>query len=493
MAERKKITVIGSGLGGLSAAINLSDKFELHVFEKNSYPGGKAGEIRNGQFRFDSGPSLLTIPAILKDIFKARGENIDEYLAIKPLENLCRYFYLDGTIVNGYSSLEKFAKEIENKTSESAISVKKYFDYSKKIYDITSDIFLYKSLNEFRTYSNFETIKSILNLPKIDAFRNVHESNSNFFSDTKVVQLFDRYATYSGSNPYQAPATLNIIPYVEYVLGGYIAEGGIYAVVNALYKLAEKNGVTFHFNSSVKKIISENRKVSGINYANQNMEEKLFNAEVVISNADAQFTKENLLNLRDNYAPEASSSAIVFYWGVEGNYPELDIHNILFSENYKKEFEDIFNEKKVPDDPTIYIYISSKFNKTDAPSGCENWFVMINTPYDSGQKWTDEILTTKKKIIRKIKESLNIDLSGKIKTESYLTPYILSSKTNSYKGSIYGISSNSRKAAFIRQRNKSNKYKGLYYCGGSAHPGGGIPLVLQSGKIVSQLINKYEL
>ena len=217
---------------------------------------------------------------------------------------------------------------------------------------------------------------------------------------------------------------------------------------------------------------------------------------MVVSNSDVHFTYKNLLN-DDNSKEsikyknlEPSSSAIVFYWGVKGYYPKLDTHNILFSKNYEKEFDELFNKKTCPNDPTVYIYISSKFIKDDAPEGHENWFVMINAPYINKQNWDDEINKTRNNVLNKIKEILNIDISNKIVFEKTLSPIDIEKNTNSFKGSIYGISSNTRNAAFLRQQNKSKNYEGLYFCGGSAHPGGGIPLVISSGQITADLIFK---
>jgi phytoene dehydrogenase-like protein len=177
---------------------------------------------------------------------------------------------------------------------------------------------------------------------------------------------------------------------------------------------------------------------------------------------------------------------------VEGIHPDLEIHNILFSQDYKEEFNDIFQRKSTPDDPTIYIYISGKFNPDDAPGNFENWFVMINAPYNNGQYWEKEIDKTRKSIIKKINEMLGIDISAKIVFEKIMSPPDFESRTNSTKGSIYGISSNSKFSAFFRHQNRSGKYKGLYFTGGSVHPGGGIPLVLLSGKITDSLIAQYE-
>lgn len=494
----KKIAVIGAGLGGLSAALRLASQgYKVDVYEQNDLPGGKANQILQEGFRFDTGPSLLTMPFVLKELFEYSGERIEDYLEVIPLNILCKYCYYDGTVINSYSDLDKFSSEIENKTSDKAVKVKEYLNYSKTIYDLTADLFLYGSFSDIKNFINLKSLKTLINIHKIDPFRTMHNANKSFFKDSKTIQLFDRYATYNGSNPYEVPATLNIIQHVEYNLGGYIIKDGIYSIAESLFKLNIKKGVDFYFNSSIEKILLDGKRVNGITINNKG---KITNRDydVVISNADVNLTYEKLLN--DTKSKSAlrykkqtpSSSALVFYWGVEGNYNELEIHNILFSKNYKKEFDDLFVRKKYPDDPTVYIYISSKFRKDDAPDGYENWFVMINVPYLNGEENTNEIDKARKTIQEKINNILKIDLTGKIVFEKILSPSLIQKQTGSYKGSIYGISSNNRNAAFLRQKNRSKEYKGLYFCGGSAHPGGGIPLVLLSGKIASEEIMRYE-
>ncbi len=493
MVEKSKIAIIGSGLGGLSAAIYLAVKgYDVHVYEQSNKPGGKANELKFFNFRFDTGPSLLTMPFVLKGIFKYAGKNIENYIQIKKLDVLCKYFYPDSTILNAYSDVDKLAKEINSKTIDSKESVKEYLDYSKKIYELTADLFLFNSFSGLSNFANIKALKTLLQFNKIDPFRTMHESNASFFKDAKTIQLFDRYATYNGSSPFKAPATLNVIQHVEYNLGAYIAEDGIYSITKGLHKLAEDLGVKFIFMNRVDKIVTKKNKVVGIVYGND-----FVNYNAVLSNSDVLNTYHNLLDVNpyresNKYNKvEPSSSALVFYWGVKTQSPELEVHNILFSEDYKKEFDDIFEKKICPEDPTVYIYISSKFKKDDAPEGNENWFVMINTPYDDGQNWDDEVKKSKGIILKKINKILGIDLKDKIVCEKILTPQGIEKKTSSTYGSIYGISSNSKSAAFMRQQNKSKSIDGLYFCGGSAHPGGGIPLVLLSGKIASELINKH--
>lgn len=496
MADTKKAIIIGAGLGGLSAAIRLAKLgVDVHVYEQNGKPGGKASTVVNEGFRFDTGPSLLTMPFVLKELFDFAGARIEDYIDLIPLEITCKYFYPDGTILNAYSDVSKLAGEIAANTKDTEEQVYRYLAYSETIYGLTADLFLFNSFSDLSSLLNTKGLKTLFNINKIDPFRTMHEANASFFNDSKTIQLFDRYATYNGSNPYEAPATLNIIQHVEYNLGSYIAKSGIYSITEGLYKLASEMGVTFHFNTGVDSILHKNKKVRGITTRNS----EIIESDILISNADVNFTYTNLLHdVKSSAAKkyktiEPSSSALVFYWGIDGKHPELEIHNILFSEDYRKEFIKLFDEKVCPDDPTIYIYISSKFNNSDAPGGKENWFVMINAPYDTGQDWDKEIIRLRKIIIEKINRALEINIEKKILYEETLTPVTIENKTSSSKGSIYGISSNNKMSAFMRQPNKSGTYQGLYFAGGSAHPGGGIPLVLLSGKIAADLITKHEL
>ncbi|MCF8411936.1 MAG: phytoene desaturase [Melioribacteraceae bacterium] len=491
--------VIGAGLGGLAAAIRLAKMgVEVDLFEQNNFAGGKAGEIVKDGFRFDTGPSLLTMPFVLDDLIEFAGEKRADHFQFEPLEIICKYFYSDKSEIIAYSDADKFCREIENKTIDSAASIRKFLKYSENIYELTKDIFLFSSLAELDTYTNAKAVKTFLKLGSIDPLRNMHSSLKRFFKDPKTLQLFDRYATYNGSNPYKAPATLNVIPHVEYNLGGFLPKGGINQITKSLQKIADNLGVFMHFGTKVLGIEVDNNRVKGVKFRGLRADHvKKF--DIVISNSDVLNTYKYLLN--DQISAESkkyknlepSSSGLVYYWGVKGNYPELAVHNILFSKNYRSEFDQLFDQKKIPLDPTTYIYVSSKLNKNDAPEGFENWFVMINTPYHTDQNWEVEKEIAKERVIDKINNMFGINLRKQIVFEEVLTPDKIQTDTSSSYGSIYGISSNSKSAAFLRQSNKSKKYKGLYFVGGSAHPGGGIPLVLLSAKITSELIKKYEI
>ena len=484
----KKAIIIGAGLAGIASAIRLAVKgYSVDVYETASQPGGKLSEIKSGDFRFDAGPSLFTMPQYVDELFRLAGKNPADYFQYKRLDTICKYFYEDGTRLNAYSDRNKFASEIEKNTADSAASVIDFLDKSEKIYQITNPVFLQRSLHKLLNYFNWTTLKSLLRLPQIDAFRTMNKSNSSQFRDSKTIRLFNRYATYNGSNPYKAPATLNVIPHFEQHFGAYFPEGGMYSIVRSLADLAKLCGVKFHYNTYVDEIELKDEIVSGVRIGSE-----VHEADLVVSNMDIWYTYRKLL--KNITAPEKillqerSSSALIFYWSINRTFEELDLHNIFFTEDYEKEFHHIWEKKDIYHDPTIYLNISSKLEASDAPAGCENWFTMINVPSNSGQNWDAFIDDVRSNILSKLSCILKTDISALIINEQILDPRKIDSQSFSYQGSLYGSSSNNQFAAFLRHANFSSKIEGLFFAGGSVHPGGGIPLALLSAKIVDGLV-----
>ncbi|HPH25150.1 MAG TPA: phytoene desaturase, partial [Chitinophagaceae bacterium] len=302
--------------------------------------------------------------------------------------------------------------------------------------------------------------------------------------------LFNRYATYNGSSPYKAPGMLTLIPHLELNEGTFYPNGGMINITNALYKLAIKKGVVFNFNTPVQKIVQQNNIVQGIVVNGENVP-----SEIVVSNMDVYFTYKKLLNqeiaAQKILKQERSSSALIFYWGIKKEFKELELHNIFFTNNYEAEFNTLFNTKKLYADPTVYINITSKCEPgLQAPIGKENWFVMINVPNNIGQNWEAYKQEAKANIVQKLNRILQVNIETLIEEEAVLDPILIEEKTASYMGSLYGTSSNSKMAAFLRHPNFSKSIKGLYFVGGSVHPGGGIPLCLQSAKIMSEFVSK---
>jgi phytoene desaturase len=484
----KKAIIIGSGIAGIASAIRLQNKgYVVQVLEKNAYPGGKLTQLKGNGFRFDAGPSLFTMPNLVTELFEISGKNASDYFNFDKLDILCNYFYEDGTRISANSDIQIFADEIDKKTSDSAENVKKHLEKSQFIYKATEEQFLTKSLHKIGSFLSFSTLTSIFKLPFLNIFSSMNQVNEKAFKDSKTIRLFNRYATYNGSNPYKAPGILNIIPHLEFGLGAYLPKGGMHEITNSLVKLAKEIGVKFHFNEEVTAIETGNKLAKSVVTKSGNYE-----GDIIVCNADIHTVYDKLIpsskKLEKVDKQERSSSALIFYWGIGKEFPELDVHNILFTEDYKTEFNHLFDSKTIYEDPTIYINITSKHIKKDAPEGKENWFVMINVPSVYGQDWDHMIAIARKNILSKISRILGENVEKLIEFEEQLTPQLIQNKTNSFKGSLYGTSSNTRFSAFLRHKNFSSEYKNIYFCGGSVHPGGGIPLALSSAKIIAKFI-----
>jgi len=314
----------------------------------------------------------------------------------------------------------------------------------------------------------------------------MHQVHTQAMHNSKMIQLLDRFATYNGSNPYKAPGLLSMIPHFEHGIGAYYPKGGMVAITNSIFDLAKSLGVVFHFSSPVDEILVVGKKIRGIKSMGVD-----HSFDKVVSNMDVFYTYKKLLpNIKPptkKLKQERSTSALIFYWGINKIFPALDLHNIFFTNDYKLEF-DLLEKGEVSEDPTVYVNISSKYSRQDAPDGMENWFVMINVPYNKDQNWEHLIARIRKNVIEKLSGILKINLSQCILAESILDPRSIESKTSSYQGALYGTSSNSQFSAFMRHANFRRSLKNLYFCGGSVHPGGGIPLCMMSAKIVDDLI-----
>ncbi len=485
-----KVIIIGAGVAGTATAIRLAASgMEVTVYDKNPDVGGKLTLLQQDGFTWDKGPSLFTQPQNIEALFEVAGVSTDEFFKYSAQDIACHYFYEDGTIVNAYTNSEAFAGELAAKNGEEETVIKSYLQNAADAYESIGTIFLKKSLHRIRTWLHGSVLRAIKKLKLSYLTSSMHKYNAKAFSHPRTAQLFDRFATYNGSNPYKAPAMLCMIAHLEHNEGTYYAHGGMISIPRAMKQLADKLGVQFCLNQPVDSIITNAGQALGVRIGEENIM-----ADVVVSNSDVYFTYKNLL--QDSFSAlyykkqERSSSAYIFYWGISAEFKQLGLHNILFAEDYKAEFDCIFNKKILHSDPTIYINISSKLDTEQAPAGAENWFVMVNVPAGLDTENAEVKETLRKNIIDKINRILHTDIESKIVSELECSPSDIEQDTMSYLGALYGTSSNHKKAAFLRHPNFSNKIKNLYFCGGTVHPGGGIPLCLSSAAIVAGMVEK---
>jgi phytoene desaturase len=482
--------VVGAGIAGLAAAIRLAkDGFSVRILEANDYAGGNMHEVRTGGFRFDAGPSILTKPEYISELFRLWNKDPGEYIRFRKVEPLFRYFFSDGSFIDSFSDRKRFEEELLQKTSEPFWKVAKVLDDSREIFKLTHEVFLGRSLHEAKNYFNWPTVRGILRFNRVRAFQSMHDYNRKAFNDDRLVQLFNRYASYNGSNPFEAPATLNVITHFAVNDGSFLPEGGMISITNALLRLAGEVGVETRFGCAVRRICISGKKATGVETS-----EGFMPADVVISNADVHYTYRELLP--GTPMPKIiskqprSSSVIVFYWGIKKKFPGIELHNTFFGKSDRAEYDALFKHGTICEDPTVYLYNSSKLNPEDAPPGMSNWFVMVSAPFNSGQDWDKIVATVRKDVLTKLSGVVHENAGDVIVAEEVLTPPMIERNTKAWLGSIYGNSSNGIFSAFLRHSNFSRAVKGLYFCGGSVHPGAGIPLCLQSAKITADLVKR---
>jgi len=485
--KKKKAIVIGAGVAGLAVSIRLKlQGFDVEIFEANSYIGGKLTEIQLGRYRFDAGPSLFTMPHLVEELFWIAGKKSEEF-PFKKLDEVCRYFFLDGLRFKAPADKEKLIEEIHFHLDEDKSVVRKYLESGRFKYETVGKLFLERCLRKPSTFMNKQALKAYLKINTLGLTTNLNAYNEATFKNPKTIQLFNRYATYNGSDPYQTPAIMSMIPHLEFGLGAFFPKNGMIQISQSIAKLAESQGVVFHLNARVSSIKTEKGEAIGIEADGQ-----FSKAEVVVSAVDVSQTYSKLLGMQgvgEKYLNlPKSTSAIIWYWGIKRKTVQTGLHNIFFSSDYKAEFASLFQKKEMPAESTIYLNISSKERPEDAPDFGENWFVMVNATANEGQDWDKWIPETRKKVIARLSQELGFDVESEIEVETILEPRTLESRTGAVGGALYGSNSNSKFAAFLRHANFSSEVKNLFFCGGTVHPGGGIPLALQSASIAADYV-----
>lgn len=527
------IIIIGAGIGGLSAAVRLAVQgHQVVIYEQHEQVGGKMGEVAAGGFRWDTGPSVITMRPVLEALFATAGRRLDDYLTLQPVEPLTRYFYRDGMVLDATRDLPRMLAQIESFAPQDVEGYLNFLAYAARIHRITGPVFI---------YDRPPTLGSFGRVPfadwfRIDGLRTMNRAIERFVRSPHLRQMLGRFATYVGASPYLAPATLNVIAHVELNGGVWYPAGGVYAIARALEKLARELGVEIVLGMKVERVevgkrgtkkgqratgigqraAGSGRRASGgkeLDLAREGwdqggrgaggwrcrgvwVDEAFREAAAVIANVDVSTVYEKLLPEYRQIVKkkgrlqrlEPSCSGFILLLGVEGTHPQLAHHNIFFAPDYPAEFEAIFGRGVMPAEPTIYVSITAKSDPDHAPPGCENWFVLVNAPpLGPAWDWEKEADRVERRILELLARQ-GIDIREKIRVRRRLTPADLERLTGAQRGALYGSSSNSRWAAFQRPSNRSKEVPGLYFCGGTTHPGGGVPMVMLSGKVAVEML-----
>jgi diapolycopene oxygenase len=483
-----RIVIVGAGPGGLSAAIHLAASgLQVTVLEKNARVGGKMSEVREAGFRWDTGPTVITLKHIFADLFAAADRDVEDYLTFVPIDPLTRYFYPDGTMLDINVSLAQTLSNIQALESHDVAGYLHFLAYAARMYQITAPIAIYGDPPKW---------DDILALPlgdilQVDATRTMNGAIRSHVRSPYLRQLLSRFATYLGASPYRARAFLNVIAHVELTAGLWYPRGGTYAIARAYRRLAEELGVEIRTDARVTRILVDHDRVTGVELADGGTER----ASAIIADVDPTTVYRDLLpegqdapRLRQWLRKPFSCSGFVMLLGVEGKHPQLMHHNIFFSSDYPAEFAAMFEQEVPSREPTIYIAITSKTDPDHAPQDGENWFVMANTP-PAGRNWDWEERTQDYRdlILGRLAE-LGLDVRDRIRAEHILTPLDIQSRTGAWRGALYGHSFNDSLASFRRPHNRCPDLKGLYFVGGATHPGGGVPLSTLSGKAAVRLL-----
>jgi phytoene desaturase len=494
-----KISVVGAGIGGMSAAARLAKQgHQVTVFENSDQSGGKCRTEWFGDYAFDTGPSLLTLPAVFRDLFLKTGKRIEHVLDISPVDPAFNYNFADGSKVTFPNlSNPKTYQEIEKSFGISASqSWRQIIERSEKMWEASRDSFIESELTSIWPLLLRKNLINQIN--QISPFTSLRSLSEKLNLDPHLKMIIDRYATYTGSDPRSAPAVLLTIAFVESTFGAWHIKGGIGQLSVALEQRCRDLGVDFQFKSLVTKILVERNKVEGVVLS----EGKIIKSDLVVSNSDAEYTFNSLIGnevssargerrkLKSATKSLAGFSLLLGLDNSKSKPVDVDHHNVYFPENYDLEFDQIFTQKVPVTDPTIYL-CAPKDSSMVKGADKDAWFVLVNAPRhepESGWDWKDGGQEYAQKIISKM-DDLGLNVTNRLDFMEYRTPADLENYAMAPGGSIYGTSSNSPVSAFLRARNRS-KVKGLFCVGGSAHPGGGLPLVGISAEIVAKAIGK---
>ena len=482
--------VIGSGFGGIAAALRLRAKgHDVTLIEKHQDLGGRARVFKRNGFTFDGGPTVITAPYLINELFELFKKNPKDYIELSPLKIWYQFIFEDKSKFNYSGDENEMKAQIKELSLEDVQGYEKLVNFTKKIFD--------KGFTELADVPFDKPLVMMQQLPallKLKSYKSVYSLVSSYIKNEKLRRMLSMHPLLVGGNPFTTTSIYGLILYLEKKWGIHYSMGGTGNIIKGFEKLMSEVGIKVIKGNEVKKIISKNTKVTGVQLSNNNT----VNADIIICNADPPAVYEKLLDGNNNKSflfnwkkkrMEYSMGLFVYYFGTKKIYENVEHHTIKFGNKYKEHLNDIFDKKKLNEDVSYYLHRPSATDKSMAPDGNDCFYVLVPVPNNQSRiDWNVEGEKMKKLIINKMEKDLMPNLNENIVEDFYLTPDYFEKDLNTKFGSGFSIQPKFTQSAYFRFHNKSEIYDGLYFVGAGTHPGAGVPGVLSSAKVLDKII-----
>ena len=490
-----RVTVIGAGLGGISAAISLKAAgYDVEVFEKNGQIGGKLNVMEKDGFTFDLGPSIFTLPQFFQDLFERAGKKMEDYVQLDAVTPHWRNLFENKPTIDLYQEEDLMRRELDKLPGDPEAhwrEFKAFLTYGREQYDIVNDGYFDKGLDNLWEFISYYKLKLLGG--KIDYKNTMSESIHQRLSDPQLRMIFEYFIKYVGSSAMDSPGYMNLMPMIQFDYGLWYVRGGMYNLAKGLGKLMEEMGIPIHLNADVEAIEKSGKQVTGIRMTDGTVHP----SDIIVSNMEVIPAYKKLLNepisftrKLEKFAP--ACSGIVLHIGTDKPFPQLAHHNFFYSEDQHKHFDTVFHKKQLPQDPTLYVVAPTRTDPSKAPEGCDNIKILPHIPpLEEGSDITHEdYVALKNRCIDKMERCGLTGLRESIVVEDLLTPVDIERMYRSNRGSIYGVVTDWKLNYGFKAPKTSTRYKNLYFTGGSTNPGGGMPMVVLSGQQCADRIIK---
>jgi diapolycopene oxygenase len=489
----RQVVVIGAGLGGMSAAIMLARSgFRVTLLEKNQQLGGKLNQLETQGFKFDLGPSILTLPHIFQPLFENKGKRLEDYVTLRRVDPQWRNFFEDGTVLDLYEHAGDMRRELTRFGPDAFNEYESFVNYSRRQYEIVERGYLSQGLDTFGQFLRFYGWHDARDL---DYLHTMSGSIRKRVRNPYLRDMFEYFIKYVGSSALDSPAFMNLMPNIQLEFGLWYVEGGLYQLAHAFAQRLVEVDVHVCLGHEVVSIEHRDHCVTGVVARNQHGEHRAFPADYIVSNMEVIPASEKLLKeppaqLRKLARFEPSCSGIVLHLGLDRVYPQLAHHNFFYSRDQRAHFNRVFRKLQLPDDPTIYLVAPTRTDSSQAPPGCDNIKILPHIPYinDKHPYTREDYIALKELCLDKLERMGLTDLRKHVIVEDFWTPFEIEQRYASNCGSIYGVACNRTKNFAFKAPKQSPRYHNLYFVGGSVNPGGGMPMVTLCGRHVARMI-----